>query len=267
MKQLLLSLAIGIVLIGCETKTETPVAVSIPEVISLEPSSDPVTLEFPSLDSLLITANLYDHGNEAPVIVLCHQARYNKFEYSEIAKTLFDNGFNCIAIDQRSGGPIVESSNETALRAIEADKPVDYIDAEQDIVAAINFAADKYNRKIILWGSSYSSTLALHLASENEKIEAVIAFSPGDYLDEYKGDLKSKLVHLKTPMFVTSSKTEAPELTTLVGDLTNREFQTQFIPTQEGKHGSKALWKTNEDNEDYWTAILNFLNEIDQVAN
>jgi len=222
----------------------------------------PEKIAFPSLDGLPITANLYHKDNAAPVIVLCHQARFNKFEYVGIAKTLWEKGFNCLAIDQRSGGGIVEEINETNLEAKKQNKAVDFLDAEQDIVAAVNFASKKYGKKIILWGSSYSSVLALYTAIDNDSVKAVISFSPGDYFEKEKGSLAKFLKTFTKPMFVTSSKEEAKELTAMLSEMKMNENQTQFIPDSAGFHGSRALWKTSENNEEYWKAINTFLEKV-----
>ena len=219
----------------------------------------PVKVTFPSLDSLPVTANLYHYGDDAPVIVLCHQAGLNKVEYVKIAEMLFLKGFNCISIDQRSGGHLVEWFNETMLKAVEKGKPVGYLDAEQDIITAVDFAAKKYKKKVILWGSSYSATLALYLAAENENIETAIAFSPGDYFAEQKKSLQEKLKGFKKPMFITSSKDEAVEVTKMLSNIHLNENQVHFIPESKGIHGSRALWKTYENNQEYWRAINDFL--------
>lgn len=222
----------------------------------------PQKIEFPSLDSLPVTANLYHRSDSLPIIILCHQARFNKFEYTGIATTLWEMGYNCLAIDQRSGGPIVETFNETMERAEAKGKPVDFLDAEQDITAAVNFAAKKYGRKVILWGSSYSSTLALYVALENDNVMAVISFSPGDYFIKEKGALTEKLAGFTKPMFVTSSKEEEKELTQMLSKMKLNEKQVQFIPSSDGQHGSRALWKTYEHSEEYWKAIKDFLLRI-----
>lgn len=222
----------------------------------------PEKIQFPSLDSVPITANLYHKSNEAPVIVLCHQARFNKFEYVGIAKTLWKKGFNCLAIDQRSGGGLVEEFNETNLEALKRNKPVDFLDAEQDVIAAVNFASKKYNKKVILWGSSYSSVLALYTAIANDNVKAVIAFSPGDFFEKEKGSLKTKLAAFSKPMFVTSSKEEAKETTDFLSKMKLSANQVQFIPDSSGFHGSRALWKTSENNEEYWKAIEEFLEKV-----
>lgn len=222
----------------------------------------PEKIEFPSLDSLPISANLYHAADTLPVIVLCHQARYNKFEYAGIAEKLNELGFNCIAIDQRSGGPIADKVNETTLAALEAGKPIDFLDAEQDMIAAINFGKGKYDEPVILWGSSYSSTLALYLAVENEDVKAVVSFSPGNYLAEEKGSLIEKLAGFEKPMFVTSSKREATSVAELLSAMTLDENQIQFIPEGAGHHGSRALWTHQSDGEEYWAAIKSFLEKL-----
>lgn len=215
---------------------------------------------FPSLDSILISANIYEINNDSPVILLCHQALFNKFEYDGIAQKLNERGFNCIAIDQRSGGPISSMPNETAIRAYENGRPMNYLDAEKDIIAAINYAHDKYNKPIILWGSSYSSTLALYIAIENEMVSSVISFSPGDYFSGIKGSLVQKLPDFNKPMFITSSKQEAPAVKEMLKDMILKNNQIHFVPEGDGYHGSRALWAHQIGGDEYWRAIDKFLN-------
>lgn len=104
--------------------------------------------------------------------------------------------------------------------------------------------------------------LALYTAIENDHVEAVIGFSPGDYFIEEKGSLKEKMKGFQKPMFVTSSKEEEAELTAMLADLPKRTNRVQFIPASEGIHGSRALWKTYEHNAEYWEAINNFLDQL-----
>jgi len=236
---------------GSEQNSEIVTKVELPEKI-----------EFSSLDSLMITANLYHKNDSAPVIVLCHQARFNKFEYDGIALKLHEMGYNCLATDQRSGGPISSKKNETYLRALKAGKATSYIDAEPDIVAAVNFAVEKYKQPVILWGSSYSSTLALYIGLGNENVKAVISFSPGNYMADAKGSLIDKMENFDKPFFVTSSKHEAPGVTELIAKCELSENQLQFIPEGNGNHGSRALWETQEGAEEYWPAVKGFLEKI-----
>ena len=217
-------------------------------------------ITFPSLDGLPITADVYYKEANSPLIILCHQARFSRAEYKDIAKELNNMGFNCIAIDQRSGARIFGVVNETNRHALEENHNTDYLDAEQDIVAAVDYASKKYKQKVILWGSSYSASLALKIGKNNEQVKAIVAFSPGEYFGE-KLILKNAIKNLNKPAFITSSKEEAPDVTVLISEIKNTV--TQFIPQWEGTHGSKALWREIKGNEEYWEAVKKFLDRDD----
>lgn len=263
-----LFLAVSLFFMGCTEQqngsesqssdqgSEAPIPPPPPKPKKIE---TPEKVTFPSLDGLDITAHVYQNGPAFPTILLCHQARYNKYEYDSIAPVLTEMGFNCIATDQRSGGVLFDQPNETFDRATEAGKPTDYLDAEQDIIAAIDYAYDQYQKPIILWGSSYSSTLALYQGLENDKVMATISFSPGNYFADEKGSLIEMLEGYEKPFFVTSSKEEAPGTTALLAKALTGTQQIQFAPDSAGYHGSKALWAGQPGGEEYWTAITAFL--------
>ena len=223
---------------------------------------DPTTVQFPSLDGVEISADIYEINENAPVILLCHQARYNKYEYQDIAPKLNEKGFNCIAIDQRSGGELRNHQNITHQNALKNNKPTEYLDAEQDIIAAINYVYKKYQKPIILWGSSYSSTLALYIANENDKIEAVVSFSPGNYFADQKGSLIDKMAIFQKPMFITSSKKEVQGIKNILQKMNLKDNQIHFIPVNDGYHGSKALWEGQKGGDEYWTAINDFFKKF-----
>lgn len=246
---------------SCTEQTDANEIMDEEETLAQE-EQQPKTITFPSLDGLEITANLYEIDSEAPVIVLCHQARFNKFEYEGIAQELNALGFNCIAIDQRSGGPIANQVNQTHLDAIEQGKPTDFVDAKQDIEAAVNYAAKNYGGPVILWGSSYSSTLVLYVGNELDAVDAIVSFSPGNYLVEELGDLKEVMKEQKKPYFITSSKREAPEVLEIVAGIERTEKQVLFAPEGDGHHGSRALWEQQTGGEEYWDAIEAFLKDM-----
>jgi pimeloyl-ACP methyl ester carboxylesterase len=225
--------------------------------------------EIYSLDSLVISANYYHANDDATSILLCHQARWNKYEYDSIAVALQAKGYNCLAIDQRSGGIMGTKGenlgpiNSTFLRAKKAELPTNYLDAEQDILASIRYLYTKNGDKaVILWGSSYSSTLALYTGLNNDSVAAVVSFSPGDYFSEEKGSLLPILKETEKAFFLTSSKEESKDLNGLVKDKELNNKQILFVPKGEGYHGSRALWSFNEGNEEYWDAISIFLDEL-----
>ena len=223
------------------------------------------TITFPSLDGLQMTADLYSPfpDTSKPFIILCHQAGWSRGEYREIAPKLNTLGFNCIAIDQRSGGSVNNTKNETAAKAKASKKGQDYIDAEQDIIATIQYVKqDLAKGKIILWGSSYSSALVLRIAGEQpESVDAALAFAPGEY---FKSQGKSanwiarSAKKIKCPTFITSAKSEAENWASIHKAIPT-STKEKFIPSTKGNHGSRALWKKFADNTQYWEATNKFL--------
>ncbi|RLD20113.1 MAG: hypothetical protein DRI71_10755, partial [Bacteroidetes bacterium] len=97
-------------------------------------------ITFPSTDGLELTADLYiTNDKTAPFIVLFHQARWSRGEYLEIALKLNMLGYNCMAVDLRSGGEVNGVNNESFTAAKKAMKATQYIDAYQDIDAAMKY--------------------------------------------------------------------------------------------------------------------------------
>jgi hypothetical protein len=220
-------------------------------------------LQFSSKDGITIYANLYETKNKPKqIMLLCHQARYSKGEYKETAPLFVKMGYTCMAIDQRSGDSINNEKNKTAQEANAKILPTEYIDAEQDIEAALNYLYKKYHQKIILVGSSYSSSLILKIANNNlEKVKATISYSPGEYFDDTTL-VATNLLKLKTiPIYITCSNAEIAE-TQILFDLKINKNIIFFKPKAEGKHGSKALWANNTDNHEYWTSLKLFLKTL-----
>jgi pimeloyl-ACP methyl ester carboxylesterase len=231
-------------------------AIEEPSVGSESDTAFIKTIQFESEDGLLITADHYHSKNTATTIVLCHQAGWSRGEYREIAPKLNALGFNCLAIDQRSGSTVNGVTNETAIRALDEGKSTAYIDAKQDINAAIAKVKELYGNKVILWGSSYSSALALIVATENQDVEQVLSFSPGEYLGAVK--VGESITTLNKPAFLASAKNERAQ-TKLLYDAIGSAEKTHFIPIGNGEHGSRALWEEKTDNAEYWEAVKAFL--------
>jgi dienelactone hydrolase len=216
------------------------------------------TVTFPSKDGLTITADEYITDDTMPYMILCHQAGYSRGEYMNTASRFQKFGYNCLAIDARSGKEVNGITNETAILAAKKKKGTTYLDAEQDIIAAIEYVYKKTKKKVILVGSSYSASLVLKIAATNDKVKAVLAFSPGEYFGD-KLNLKETIKTLDKPVFVTSSKAEAADLSSLMKEVKSPN-KTQFTPSNTGDHGSKALWKENNPNyHEYWMSLLMFM--------
>lgn len=215
------------------------------------------TAKFTSKDGLLITADEYSLKKQKAYIVLCHRSHFNRGEYREIAPKLNDLGYACLAIDQRSGMKVLGTTNETYARAKKQGKPTGYVDAKPDIEAALSFARKVSGKPVIIFGSSYSASLALLIASENNQdIAAVIAFSPGEYL---KGVVLSETIEsIKVPTLVLSAKNEV-EATSRLLKSADPKFITQYIPKTDGAHGARMLWSKTIANKEYWTQVSRFL--------
>ena len=217
-------------------------------------------VEFPSADGVIISANLYQISDTLPYIILCHQAGFSRGEYNETARKFTKFMYNAFAIDLRSGSEVNGVKNETAARAKEKNKPTSYLDSEQDIVAAIDYAYAKTKKKVVLVGSSYSASLCLKIAAKNNKVRAVIGFSPGEYFVKSL-NVKEAIANIPVPVFVASSKEEAPALARLMADV-KAPTKTIFCPASKGDHGSKALWKSNQNSHEYWLAVLMFMRSV-----
>jgi pimeloyl-ACP methyl ester carboxylesterase len=222
---------------------------------------------FRSPDKVPITADLYvSNPASAPFIILFHQAKYSRGEFGEIAPKLNGMGFNCIAVDLRSGGTVNGIRNETFNYADSLRMKTRYVDAYGDMRSAVSYVRSKYpSAKVILLGSSYSAALSLKLAGDFPKgISGVAAFSPGEYFSVYgwsRDIIKVSSTRIKCPVFITSSKTETDEWKAIY-DAIPVATKTSFVPVASGKHGAKALWSNFPENTEYWKALKAFLNQF-----
>jgi pimeloyl-ACP methyl ester carboxylesterase len=215
---------------------------------------------FPSKDSLTIFADIYESKDGPIQILLCHQAGYSRGAYINTGMLLSQLGYNAMAIDQRSGDIAKEIPNETYKLAKEKGLPTNYLDAQQDIEAAIDYVYDcNGNLPLILVGSSYSASLCLIIGQHNPKVKAIAAFSPGEYLEGI--EVANVLDSISKPIFVTSSKLEISQTNQLIAKV-DSSLVTHFKPEIEGVHGARALWKETEGHKEYWQAFLQFLKSV-----
>jgi dienelactone hydrolase len=230
-------------------------------------ASDFKTITFPSKDGLTVSADVYmSHPKNAPFIVLFHQAQWSRGEYREIAPKLTSMGFNSMAVDQRSGSEVNGVFNETFKEAEKAGKQTTYLDALQDMEAAIEYARTNYaSGKLILWGSSYSASLVVKLAGDNPgTADGVVAFAPGEYFEKSgKGNtfVTQSAKAITCPVFITSARSEK-ELWFSIFEATQSKNKVYFIPKMEGEHGSKALWENKSAHKEYWAALIPFLKQF-----
>lgn len=234
-------------------------------IVGVVTAEEALTIEFPSLDGLTITADDYIVHDTAtsPFIILFHQAKWSRGEYRETAPKFNQLGYNCIAVDLRAGSQVKGVDNLTALRAIEAGKQTRFIDAMQDMIAAINYVREHYQPKtLLILGSSYSAGLALKIAGDHGKIvDGVLAFSPGEYFT--KNDMPPNWVassakQFAIPVFITSARKEKHRWINIYNEIRSKS-KFSYTPATKGKHGSRALWEQFPDSESYWTVVQTFL--------
>lgn len=218
---------------------------------------------FKAKDGLTIYATEYVTNENNPYILLFHQAGYSKGEFKEIAPKLLNLGYNCLAVDLRSGSDVNFVPNETAAEAKRLHLSTTYLDAKQDIEAAIKYVSSKNDKPIILFGSSYSASLALLVGKVNDRVKAIIVFSPGEY---FKPDINMALAveHIRKPIFAACSQREYVYVEKMLEGISS-EYKTLFKPQDhQGTHGAKALWTNCKASKEYWLALYLFFHNLKQ---
>jgi dienelactone hydrolase len=221
------------------------------------------TVTFIAADGVTVTADHYVSSTQNPYIILLHQAGYSRGEYRETAPKLVNLGFNCLAVDLRSGNEVNFVKNLTTIDAIGKGMPTKYIDAQPDITAAIDFVFQRSKKPITLLGSSYSASLALIEATENFKVKTVVVFSPGEYFGQ-ELSVKGAIERIHLPVLALCSLKEFPVMQELLDHIPKKHL-TLFKPSQgEGIHGSRALWESNPNHKEYWMALTQFFSGLKQ---
>ncbi|MCW9013488.1 MAG: lysophospholipase [Gammaproteobacteria bacterium] len=221
------------------------------------------TIQFSSLDNLLLTADYYAATRASKkYILLCHQAGWSRGEYLETAPWLNELGFNVLALDQRSGNVVNGVVNQTAKLARDGELSTKYIAAKPDIEAAIKYMRENFQMdSFYLLGSSYSASLAIKIAGEYKyDLDAVMAFSPGEYFSD-KSYIQQSAKNIKAPVFITAKREEHHYWGDIAKKIPGR-YLTVFVPTGEGEHGSRALWVSKKDHREYRLALKQFLEKI-----
>jgi len=225
--------------------------------------AQPEKVHFSSKDGVRITADYYRiHADTVPLIILFHQAGWSRGEYIEIAPRLNQLGYNCLAVDLRSGKTVNNIDNETFLEAKKKMKETNYLSAETDIIASVDYGLNIAGGKIFLWGSSYSASLALKTATQyQEQVQAVLAFSPGEYFRSFgkpSNFISENVTGLNIAAFLTCANREKEKCEIIYDNIpsSNKVF---FVPETSGNHGSSALWNIHFDSKAYWGAVESFL--------
>ncbi|MBR0664674.1 alpha/beta hydrolase [Roseomonas hellenica] len=202
-----------------------------------------------------------DEPRRRGTILLFHMAGSNRGEYATIAPELTRRGFDTLAIDQRSGGAGWGLRNETASRL---PRDPGFLPALADLEAAFAWAKGwDPNGRLILWGSSYSAALVFLLAAATrDRVTAILAFSPGEYLAGQS--VRGAAARVTSPTFVASDADALEEASAAVLLAAVRGApKRQFRPTN-GAHGSSILRSDRNPRGAAvaWGAVSAFLDEV-----
>jgi len=216
---------------------------------------------YKAADGLQVTADLYLGKPNSTFIILLHQAGYSRGEYIEIAPRLISLGYSCLAVDLRSGNEVNFIVNETAERALKLGFSVNYINAVPDILASIDYARALVQKPVILFGSSYSASLALLVASESVKVGGIISCSPGEYFGDTTY-LKQRINLPKKPVFVCGSKGEIPAIKRLVSNIPQKNVVVATPGKFSGTHGASTFWSSKPESKEMWLQLTLFFSRL-----
>lgn len=220
-------------------------------------------VQFPAADGLQITADIYYKATGLPYIVLCHQQGSSRGEYREIAKKLMNLGYNCLAVDLRTGESSRYIRNKTAEMAVSMGLQPELYDCSRDIKAALRYAYDKSNLPVVLFGSGFSASLCLMEARQNPKVKAVVAFEPGEFFLPAR-QVKESLKAFDKPVFLgirTENQKYVNDLMTFVPPDKVTVCTNQVGP---GFNGALGLLDANPSNGDFWLNLLLFFSNINK---
>lgn len=257
MKNTFLFLALLFLMVSCKQNTEG--------VKSGLTKNETIEVSFYTKDSLKIYGDLFEISKTAPTILLFHQGGANsRGEYQTIIPILKEEGFNVLTIDQRRGGQRFGNYNRTVADITR--NTYSYCDAYPDLEAALEFVTtSNFTGKKIVWGSSYSATLGIKLASENSDIiNGVLAFSPasGDPMEGCRPE--EYLETLKTPLLLLRPSREA-EIESVKTQLElAKQYNHETYVAKNGVHGSSILVEDRVGNtiDENWAVVKAFLGKF-----
>jgi len=219
------------------------------------------TMTLKAADGVTVYGRLYQAAQPRAVILLFHQAGSSKDEYATIGPRLVKAGYRALAVDQRAGGGLF-GKNETAAGL---GREANYLEARPDLQAALDWAQTQH-LPIILWGSSYSSSLIFPLAADHPQgIIALLSFSPGEYFDSDKQMIRRAAAKVTVPVFIASanSKEERDDADPIMASLPKGAQNERYVP-EHGVHGSSTLIASRNPAgaEANWREVLVFLDRV-----
>ncbi len=224
---------------------------------AVAPAFRKLTSQMP--DGVTMTADVYRvagrNKKPRPVVVCLHGLDSSRAEYRRIAPELNALGYHALAIDLRSGGSGERldprtgarygTANETMASAESVHgRKMEPRDARSDLPYALAWTRKLFPESpIALLGSTFSASLAMVFAAEHpDEVDAVLAFSPGEYFDDVS--IAESVVTLSVPTYVTCGKSDE-ELAAArpIAEAVEQRVLTLWPPEEglAGDQGARAL--------------------------
>ncbi|EDP70725.1 hypothetical protein FBALC1_08198 [Flavobacteriales bacterium ALC-1] len=225
-----------------------------------------IEIHFLTSDSIKIYGDLYEISKIAPTLLIFHQGGSNtRAEYKSIIPVLKNEGFNILTIDQRVGGQYYYGGYNRTIVDIEKNE-FGYCDAYPDLVAALSYIEGLgFLGKTVVWGSSYSATLALKLADDNEdKIDGVLAFSPASGNPMEGCQPTEHIQSIKMPLLLMKPASEMQSERSQNQIKLAKENGHQTYIAENGVHGSSMLdnSRIKGSSEETWNIVKAFLSQF-----
>ncbi|HAP59261.1 MAG TPA: hypothetical protein DCR93_07065, partial [Cytophagales bacterium] len=220
-------------------------------------------ITIPTPDGVTVYGDLYTVDKANPTILLLHQGGANvRGEYHTIIPMLLEKEYNVLALDLRQGGERFGYFNRTAARTSER---YHYCDAYPDVAAGLQYLEAEGYTKPVIWGSSFSATLAIQVGAERpEAVEAVLAFSPaqGPPMKECQPNPYFEQISVPLMVFRPRSELSYEGLTKQLAMI--EEYGHQTYIAENGVHGSSMLVaeRVEGDVTPHWDRVWAFLGEL-----
>ena len=224
-------------------------------------------IQFKTSDQLTVFGDFHASAKvpARAVLIVVHQGDGSaRGDYGPIIPRLIREGFDVLAIDSRSGGELFGSTNRTVSKNPARDW--EYCDAYPDLTAALDYAKTlRPARPIIVWGSSYSATLALRLAADRaSELKAVLAFSPASGPSMGECQPVPYAARVKIPALVVRPRGELDVAMRRADfDAFSKQGHQTYI-AEPSAHGSSVLVaeRANGDASATWITVLAFLDKV-----
>lgn len=239
-------------------------------ILFAAPSQAQVAVSFPASDGITVYGDTYAPPGEARgTVLLFHQSMSNRGEYDTLGERFAQAGYFALAIDQRAGGYrwgfanlTMQSLGPEASERIQREGR--YASALADLEAALDYAAKRPARPIIVIGSGYSASLVFLLAARHpDLVGAILAFSPAEYFHGIS--VHDSAMQVRCPVFVTSENTAgAMDEARKIVEAVPAAIRVTFRPRYATKGATMLRRDVNpRGGGENWTAVMEFLGLLD----